>query len=174
MAETSSVQQPKHSRIILDSYRPYDSWLEFAPIFEAITLENILFFEPSIGKRIHEDGAALSSEGLTNLYGGLESDLIGYISSAQSHGIAARNELVQKFEFVMDYLALLERKFDVNSKILNDLKLKITESLVLKSSYRAGPILKKSFIGLYREAERSVRQEIITYGAIQPQQFAAY
>ena len=133
---------------------PYDVLLKDAPTFERIPIEQIVTH--SLGERFVQDGKSLEATANEQDYIRLKVGLVDYLKnfrSGQSYGSVALNEIGDNFLCILEYIALIDKKFNTDPKRVEGLRLAVIKTFREKVDSGAWRFIPVVYMGLYKRAE---------------------
>ena len=150
----------------------YEVLIKVAPSFELKPLEEItkisihsngLEADVLAGAQFIQDGAALQTTANEEEYASLEQRLVRYVRdlrSGHSYASVRRNELDNKFfPVLVDYINLLDRKFNTDSGKVTRLRRAVIKAFREKVGDVAYHFIPSMFMGLYKSVEQQLREE---------------
>ena len=121
-------------------------------------LEQIASNHP-LGIKFVQDGRTLESKASEPEYTGLEEGLVGYIkafTSGQSYGNVARNEFGDRFISILEYIALIDRKFNTDPRKVKNIRLAVIRAFREKVGTGAFRFIPQIYKGLHKIVEREL------------------
>ena len=132
---------------------PYGVLLKDATAFEKIPLEQIVTL--SLGERFIQDGKSLEAAANEQEYIRLKAALVDYLKNFISgyDGSVAHNEIGDKFLSILEYVALIDKKFNTDPKRVEELRLAVIKTFREKVDSGAWRFIPDVYMGLYKRVE---------------------
>lgn len=124
------------------------------------TLEDIAN-EGAMGRLFIIDGKALEATSSEQDYRATKQKLIGYLKSfrsGQSYGNVALNEVGDIFLSILEYIELLDKKFNTAPKRVEELRLAAIRTFREKVDFGAWRFIPAVYMGLYKRVEAELER----------------
>ena len=139
--------------------RLYGGLFKIDVSFKSRTLDDIAK-QGALGRLFVIDGRALEATSNEQAYSGVEQKLTGYLKnfrSNQSYGSVALNEIGDAFLSILEYIALLDRKFNTAPKRVEELRLAVIKTFREKVDFGAWRFIPDVYMGLYKRVEAELK-----------------
>lgn len=141
---------------------PYDFLFKLVPMWEKVPLDVIAGSQNPSGEKFMQDGKTLEATATEQDYKGLEEALVGDLRSfrsGQSYGSVALNEVGDRFLSILEYIALLDRKFNTDPKKVEALRFAVIKAFRVKVNHGAWRYIPELHMKLYKKADEEVLRE---------------
>mgnify|MGYP001585089013 FL=1 len=137
---------------------PYDMLFKIGPKLERLPIDRIPVAN-ALGELIVRDGRKLEAAAGEEDFMGLEATLVGDIKafrSGQSYGNVALNEVGDRFLAILEYVALIDRKFNTDPRKVERIRLAVIRAFREKVGTGAFRFIPPVYKDLYKQVDKQL------------------